>query len=89
MVLAAPTYDGTVMPAMEDFLSHLAIKTYRKRTVGLIENGTWAPQAAKVMRAKLEQMKDITIVEPVVSIRSAVKAEDAEALQQLSDALQA
>ncbi len=89
MVLAAPTYDGTVMPAMEDFLSHLAIKTYRKRTVGLIENGTWAPQAAKVMRAKLEQMKDITIVEPVVSIRSAVKAEDAEALQQLADALQA
>jgi flavorubredoxin len=89
MVLAAPTYDGTVMPAMEDFLSHLAVKTYRNRTVGLIENGTWAPQAAKVMRAKLEQMKDITVIEPVVSIRSAVKPADVEAIKQLAAALQA
>jgi flavorubredoxin len=89
MVLAAPTYDGTVMPAMEDFLSHLAVKTYRNRTVGLIENGTWAPQAAKVMRAKLEQMKDITVIEPVVSIRSGVKPADVEAIKQLAAALQA
>jgi flavorubredoxin len=87
MVLAAPTYDGGVMPAMEDFLSHLAVKTYRNRTVGLIENGTWAPQAAKVMRAKLELMKNITVVEPVVSIRSSVKSEDLEQIKELSSAL--
>ncbi len=87
MVLAAPTYDGGVMPAMEDFLSHLAVKTYRNRTVGLIENGTWAPQAAKVMRAKLELMKNITVVEPVVSIRSSVKPEDMEQIKELSSAL--
>jgi flavorubredoxin len=87
MVLAAPTYDGAVMPVMEDFLSHLAVKTYRNRTVALVENGTWAPQAAKVMRAKLEQMKDITIVEPVVSIRSAVKPEDLAQLKELAGVL--
>jgi flavorubredoxin len=63
------------------------VKTYRNRTVALVENGTWAPQAAKVMRAKLEQMKDITIVEPVVSIRSAVKPEDLAQLKELAGVL--
>ena len=61
MVLAAATYDGGVFPCMEEFLHHLKSKTYRKRTVALIENGSWAPMAAKTMRSMLEQMKDITV----------------------------
>lgn len=76
IVLAASTMDGGVMPFMADFLHHLKIKAFQKRTVALIENGSWAPMAAKVMRSGLEEMKDIAIVEPVVSIRGAVKAEN-------------
>lgn len=73
IVLAASTMDGGVMPFMADFLHHLKIKTFQKRTVALMENGSWAPMAAKVMRASLEEMKDIAIVEPVTTIRGAVK----------------
>lgn len=71
MVLACATYDAGLFPCMEDFLYHLKVKNYQKRTVALIENGSWAPIAAKGMRAALEGMKDVTVLEDVISIKSA------------------
>ena len=87
MVLAAASYDAGVFPIMQDFLHHLQAKAYQNRTVGLIENGSWAPTAAKTMRNILETMKNITIVEPVVTIKSVLKATDIPALEQLADAI--
>ena len=85
MVLACSTYDGGIFPCMEDFLSHLKAKNYQKRTVALIENGTWAPMAGKKMREILEGMKDIKVLENTVTIRLAVKAETVSALDMLAD----
>lgn len=87
MVLAAASYDAGVFPIMQDFLHHLQAKAFQNRTVGLIENGSWAPTAAKTMRNILEAMKNITIVEPVVTIKSVLKETDIPALDQLADAL--
>ena len=87
IVLAASTYDAGVMPAMADFLHHLQGKNWQKRTVGLIENGCWAPMAAKNMRALLEGMKEINVIDPVVTVRGAVKPADEQALEALADAL--
>ena len=86
-MLCAPTYDGGVMPVMEDFINHLRIKSYQNRTVALVENGTWAPAAGKKMREAMEAMKNITIVEPVVSIESTVKQKTIEDLTILAEAL--
>ncbi|MBD5135779.1 MAG: FprA family A-type flavoprotein [Lachnospiraceae bacterium] len=83
LVLAAATYDGGLFPCMEDFLSHLKAKNYQKRTVGLIENGSWAPMAAKHMKTVLESMKDITVLEPVVSIKSTLKEENMDSMNAL------
>lgn len=85
MVLACSTYDGGIFPCMEDFLSHLKAKNYQKRTVALIENGTWAPMAGKKMREILEGMKDVKVLENTVTIRSAVKADTVSALDKLAD----
>ncbi len=85
MVLACSTYDGGIFPCMEDFLSHLKGKNYQKRTVALIENGTWAPMAGKKMREVLEGMKEVKVLENVVTIRSAVKEETIAALNALAD----
>ena len=85
MVLACSTYDGGIFPCMEDFLSHLKAKNYQKRTVALIENGTWAPMAGKKMREILEGMKDVKVLENTVTIRSAVKANTVSALDKLAD----
>lgn len=87
MILAAASYDAGVFPIMQDFLHHLQAKAFQNRTVGLIENGSWAPTAAKTMRNILETMKNITIVEPVVTIKSVLKETDIPALDQLADAL--
>ena len=87
MVLCAPTYDGDVMPIMEDFINHLRIKTYRNRKVAIVENGTWAPVAGKKMRQAMEAMENITIVEPIVTVESVVKAKTIEDLTVLADAL--
>ncbi|MBQ7833442.1 MAG: FprA family A-type flavoprotein [Lachnospiraceae bacterium] len=87
MVLACSTYDGGIFPCMEDFLSHLKAKNYQKRTVALIENGTWAPMAGKKMREALEGMKEVTVLEQTVTIRSAVKEDTLAALDALADAL--
>lgn len=83
MVICACTYDGGLFPAAEAFLSHLKSKNYQNRTVGLVENGTWAPMAAKCMRTVLEGMKNITILEPVVSIKSRLKADSKQQLDLL------
>lgn len=87
MVLAACTYDGGLFPPMEDFLHHLRAKSYQKRTIGLMENGSWAPQAAKQMRALAEAMKDVKVVEPVVSIKSALKEVNIPQMEALVKAL--
>ena len=87
LVLASATYDGGLFPCMEDFLSHLKAKNFQKRTVGLMENGTWAPMAAKKMREYLEGMKEITICEPVVTIKSAMKEETLKVMEELAEKL--
>ena len=87
MVVAGATYDGGVFPCMEEFLQHLKTKNFQKRKVGMMENGSWAPLAAKVMRTILEPMKEITIVEPVVTIKSAVHADTLQVMEQLADVM--
>ena len=72
LVLACSTYDGGLFPPMKEFLEHLQTKGFRNRRVGLIENGSWAPAAARLMRTKLEEMKDIHLYETVVSLRGAL-----------------
>lgn len=87
IVLAASTYDGGLFPVMEEFLLHLKAKNYQKRTVALIENGSWAPAAGRIMRGILESMKNISICENTVTIKSAVKAENVAAMEVLADEL--
>jgi len=87
MILAAASYDGGVFPCMESFLAHLKSKAYQKRKVGLVENGSWAPCAGRIMKSALESMKDITLVEPLVTIRSAQKPADEVQLNALADAM--
>ena len=87
LVVAAPSYDGNVFPPMHDFLHHLQLKNYQKRRVGIIENGSWAPCAGRIMKGMLEQMKDIDIVEPVVTIRSRMKQADLPAFEALADSI--
>lgn len=87
LIVAAATYDGGVFPCMEEFLLHLKSKNYQKRRVGLMENGSWAPLAAKAMKGILETMKDITVAEPVVTIKSTVNTDSAAAMKELAKAL--
>ena len=87
VVVAASSYDGGVFPVMHDFLYHLQIKNYQKRRFGIIENGSWAPSAGKVMRSMIEGLKDCEIVEPMVTIRSRMKSADEAKLEQLADSL--
>lgn len=87
LVLAAASYDGGVFPCMQDFLHHLQSKAFQKRKVALIENGSWAPSAARAMRGILETMKEVEIVEPVVTIKSTLKASDLPVLEQLAEVL--
>ena len=87
MVLAAASYDGGVFPCMQDFLHHLQSKALQNRTVGIIENGTWGPTAGRTMKGILETMKNITIVEPMVTIRSAMKESDLPAMEALADVI--
>ena len=87
VVVAASSYDGGVFPVMHDFLYHLQIKNYQKRRFGIIENGSWAPSAGKVMRSMIEGLKGCEIVEPMVTIRSRMKAADEAQLEQLAESL--
>ena len=83
MILAGATYDGGVFSPMEDFLHRLQHKGYQNKTVGLIENGSWAPLANKVMKEMLTPMKNVTICENTVTIKSTYKDENQEAINQL------
>ena len=87
IVVCAASYDGGVFPVMHDFLYHLQIKNYQKRRFGIVENGSWAPSAGRVMREMIEAMKDCEIAEPMVTIRSRMKAADEEQLALMADSL--
>ena len=87
VVVAASSYDAGVFPPMHDFLYHLQIKGFQKRRFGIIENGSWAPTAGRVMRTMIEALKDCEIVEPMVTIRSRMKPADEVLLEQLANNL--
>ncbi len=87
LVIASPTYDGDMFPVVENFIKHLKAKNYQGRKVAFIENGSWAPMAAKKMRAEMEGLKDITFVEPVITIKSAIKQADLAQVKALAEAL--
>ena len=87
IVVAAATYDGGIFPVMEDFLRHLKSKNYQKRTVGIMENGSWAPMAGKQMRAILEEMKNLTICDSQVTIRSTMNDKNVEEMNRLAEEL--
>ena len=87
LVVAAASYDASVFPVMYDFLHHLQIKNWQNHRVAMMENGSWAPSAAKTMRGLLETMKNVEIVEPVVTIRSRMKDSDFPAMEAMVGAL--
>ena len=87
LVLAAASYDGGVFPCMEDFLHHLKSKNFQKRKVAYIQNGTWAPSAGKVMKSIVAEMKNISEIEPMVTIKSAMKESTVAELEALADAI--
>ena len=83
MVVCAASYDADVFPPMHDFLHHLKLKNYQNRKVAIVENGSWAPTAGRVMRSMLEGMKNIAIVDTMVTIRSRMKESDLPVMEQL------
>lgn len=87
MVVCCSTYDADIFPPMHQFLHKLQVKTYQSRTVGLVENGSWAPQAARIMRTMFDEMKNIRIVEPVVSIRSSMTEKNKAELEVLAETI--
>ncbi len=87
LVLATTTYNAEIFPFMREFISHLTERDYQKRTIGLIENGSWAPLAAKVMKAAFDKSKDITFTDTTVRIMSALNAESKQQLEALADEL--
>lgn len=87
MILMAATYDGGVFPCMDHFIHHLKSKNYQKRKVGFVENGSWAPMAAKQMKSVIETLKNINICEPVISIKSAMKDSDIKNMEKLADTI--
>ena len=89
LVVASPTYDGALFPIMEDFLYHLKMKNYQNRKVAIIENGSWAPMAGKKMKEHFEGMKNITLCDTVVTIKSALNDTSKEQLNRLANELMA
>lgn len=85
LLCMASSYDGGVFTPMNDFLHHLKAKAFQNRRVALVENGSWAPSAARTMKAEFEQMKDITLVGDTVTIKTTLKDEDIQALDRLAD----
>lgn len=84
IVLAASSYDGGVFPPMEELLCHLKAKAFQNRKIGIIENGSWAPSAARTIKAALESMKNISVCENTVTVKSAFKESDVPALETLA-----
>ena len=87
LVLMASSYDAGVFPPMEHFLIKLRSKTYRNRTVAIVENGSWAPSAGRVIKSYVDEFKDITLIEPVVTIKSALNADSRAQLEELAGKL--
>ena len=85
LIIAASSYDGGIFPPMEDFLNRLSHKAYQNRTVGLVENGSWAPCAARAMKGFVENMKNITICDNTVTIKSTLKDADMDSVNALVD----
>ena len=87
LVLAAASYDTGVFPPMENFLHHLKAKNYQKRTIAIMENGSWAPTAARTMKGLIEGMKEIHLAEPVITIKSTMNEANEEEMKALADVL--
>ena len=87
MILAAPSYNAGVFPSMQQFLHHLQSKNYQNRKIGIIENGSWAPSAAKTMKEIISKMKNIEICEPTVTIISKMKENNIDELKKLADSI--
>ncbi len=87
LVLATTTYNAEMFPFMREFIDELISHSYQNRTIALMENGTWAPMAAKAMRARLEGCKDITFAENAVQIRSALNEENVAQIEALAEEL--
>ena len=87
LVIMSASYDGGVFPVMEEYLCHLKDKTFRNRKVAVVENGSWAPSAGRVIKGYLEQLKGIELVEPMVTVKSALTPETEAKLAELADAL--
>ena len=87
LVLATTTYNADIYPFMRDFLSRLTEHNYQGRTVAMIENGSWAPMAVKVMKTMLEKSKNLVYAEPVVSIKSALTEQNRCEIKALADEL--
>ncbi len=85
MIIASPTYDAGLFPTTEKFLRHLKAKNYQNRKVGLIENGSWAPMAGKHMKDILKDMKDISICEPMVTIKTTMNDETVSKIEELAE----
>ena len=85
MVVMAASYDGGVFPVMLDFLMHLQAKNYQKRVIGIVQNGSWAPTAGRVMKGLIETFKDIDLIEDMVTIKSALKPDSEAELEKLAD----
>lgn len=87
MIVCAASYDAGLFPPAHSFIHHLQDKAWQKRRVGLVENGSWAPSAGRVMKEMFSSMKDVEIVEPVVTIRSRMKDSDIPALEKLAESI--
>ncbi len=87
LILASVTYDGSLFPAMEDFLYHLKIKNYQARTVGFIQNGSWGPTAAKFMKEYITGMKNMTEAGPIITIKSSLTETNIKEMESLADSL--
>ena len=87
LVLATTTYNADIFPFMRQFIDHLTERNYQNRTIGFIENGTWAPAAAKTMKAMFEKSKNINYIETTVTLRSAMTEENAEAIERMAEEL--
>lgn len=85
MIIASPTYDAGLFPTTEKFLRHLKAKNYQNRKIGLIENGSWAPMAGKHMKDIIKDMKDITLCEPMVTIKTTMNEETVKKLEELAE----
>ena len=87
LVLATTTYNADIFPFMREFIDHLTERNYQNRTIGFIENGTWAPAAAKIMKAMFEKSKNINYIDTTVTLRSAMTEENAEAIERMAEEL--